>query len=62
MSAHTPVRVRDTVRVNPIWVVVLNSGLSRGKASEGREAEGECGTHVEDVMRFEDKLRENCWR
>lgn len=37
---------RDTVRVDLVRVVVLGCGLSCGKASEGSEAEGECGTHV----------------
>lgn len=43
-----PVRRRDALRVNAVWVVVLRRGLGRGKASKGSEAEGECGTHVDD--------------
>jgi len=37
------------LRVDAVWVVVLGCGLSRSKAGEGSEAEGECGTHVEYV-------------
>jgi uncharacterized low-complexity protein len=37
------------LRVNAVWVVVLGCRLSRGKASEGSEAEGKCGMHAEYV-------------
>lgn len=49
-----PVGRRHAVWVDSVWVVVLSCGLSRGKASEGSEAERECGTHVDDGGRFEE--------
>lgn len=61
MLAHTPVSRGDTLRVDAVRVVVLRGGLSRGKAGEGSQAEGDCGTHIDgDCEVCEESCRENC--
>lgn len=48
---HTPVGLGDAARINPVRVVVLSGGLGRCKAGESSNADGECGTHIDGVVR-----------
>ena len=47
MTLHTPGRLVDGFGVDSVWVVLLGSVLSSDQASEGGNAKGEDGTHVE---------------
>jgi hypothetical protein len=47
MTLHTPSRLVDGFGVDSVWVVLLGSVLSSDQASEGGNAKGEDGTHVD---------------
>ena len=53
---RTPIGVRDAVGINLIWIVVLDGALGCGKTGKGSEADGEGGTHVDEVVRFDGEV------
>lgn len=46
-SVRTPSRLVDRVGVDGVWVVLLGGVLGSDQASEGGDAEGEGGMHVD---------------